>query len=147
MAEPDNSDSRWYPEYPRVGVGVVVIRDGRILMVKRSKEPAKGKWSIPAGGLELGEMLYDGARREVLEECSVHVEIEQVLDAAERIIKDENGRIKYHFVMVDMLGRYGGGEVKAQSDAAECRWVAIKEIDGLDITQILRDMLKRNGII
>jgi len=147
MAEPDNSDRRWYPEYPRVGVGVVVIRDGRILMVKRSKEPAKGKWSIPGGGLELGETLYGAAAREVLEECSVKVKIERVLDAAERIIKDENGRIKYHFVMVDMLGRYGGGEVKAQSDAAECRWVAIKEIEKLDIPSNLHDMLKRHRII
>ena len=147
MAGPNNSDSRWYPEYPRVGVGVVVIRDGRILMVKRAKEPNKGKWSIPGGGLELGESLYEAARREVFEECSIHVEIERVIDTTERIIKDEDGRIKYHFVLVDMLGRYISGEAKAQSDAQDCRWVAIKEIDGLDITTILRAMLKRNGII
>jgi 8-oxo-dGTP diphosphatase len=147
MAGPDNSDRRWYPENPRVGVGVVVIKDGCLLMVKRSKEPAKGKWSIPGGGLELGETLYDGARREVLEECSVAVEIERVLDAAERIIRDEDGRVKYHFVLVDMLGRYVSGEAGAQSDAEECRWVAIGEMDGLDITTPLRDMLKRHGII
>ena len=147
MTEPDNDGIRWYSEYPRVGVAVVVIRDGFILMVKRAKEPAKGKWSIPGGGLELGETLYEGARREVLEECSVVVEIERVLDAAERIIRDEEGRVKYHFVMVDMLGRYVSGEVRAQSDAEECRWVPIRELAGLDITSSLRDMLKRQGII
>ncbi len=113
MTEVDNGDIRWYPEYPRVGVAVLVIRDGSMLMVKRSNEPAKGAWSIPGGGLELGETLYEGAWREVLEECSVEVEIERVLDAAERIIRDERGGVKYHFVMVDMLGRYISGEVGA----------------------------------
>jgi 8-oxo-dGTP diphosphatase len=147
MTGPDNYDSRWYPDHPRVGVGVVVIQDGRILMVRRSQEPAKGKWSIPGGGLELGETLYEGARREVLEECSVEVEIERFLDATERIIRDEDGRVKYHFVLVDVLGRYISGEARAQSDAGECRWVPIKELESLDITATLHDMLKRHGII
>jgi 8-oxo-dGTP diphosphatase len=146
MDEPEKGEGRWYPEYPRVGVGVVVIRDGRMLMVKRAKEPNKGKWSIPGGGVELGETINEAARREVLEECSIEVEIERVLDAVDNIIRDEKGRVKYHFVIIDMLGRYVSGEAEAQSDAGECRWVAIKEIDGLDITTILRVMLKRNGI-
>ena len=147
MAESQENSRRWYPDHPWVGVGVVVIRDGRLLTVKRGKEPYKGKWSIPGGGIELGETLYEGAQREVLEECSVKVEIERVLDTVDEIIRDEKGRVKYHFIDIDVLGRYVDGESKAQSDAAECRWVALKEIERLDIPSNLRDMLKRNGII
>ncbi len=142
-----NENSRWYPEYPRVGVGAVIIRDGHMLMVKRAKEPSKGKWSIPGGGIELGETLYEAAKREVYEECAIKVEIERLLDATERIIRDRDGRISYHFVLIDFLGRYVSGEARAQSDAGDCRWVAIKEIDSLDIPPNLRAMLKRNGII
>lgn len=77
----------------------------------------------------------------------MEVEIERVLDAAERIIRDERGGVKYHFFMVNMLGRYISGEVGAQSDAKECRWVPIGELAGMDITTSLRDMLVRQGII
>jgi 8-oxo-dGTP diphosphatase len=147
MSESQENSRRWYPDHPFVGVGVVVVRDGQMLMVKRGKEPYKGKWSIPGGGIELGETLYEGARREVLEESSVKVEIERVLDTVDEIFRDEEGRVKYHFIDIDVLGRYVGGESKAQSDAAECRWVALKEIERLDIPSNLWDMLKRNGII
>jgi 8-oxo-dGTP diphosphatase len=148
MDGPEGRDkSRWYPEFPRVGVGVVVIRDGCILMVQRAREPARGKWSIPGGALELGETLAEGARREVLEECSVEVEIEGVMDVTDKIVKDGEGRTRYHFVLVDISGRYAGGEARARSDAAVCRWVAIGEVAGLDLTDTLRDLLKRKGII
>ena len=147
MAESTENKSRWYPDHPWVGVGVVVILDGRLLKVKSGKERNKGKWSIPGGGVELGETVYEAAVRETLEECSLHVEILKVIDTADNIVQDDSGRIKYHFTIIDLLGRYVSGEVKAQSDAAECRWVVLEEIESLDITAILREMLKRNGII
>ena len=147
MSETQENSSRWYPDHPFVGVGTVVIRDGRMLMIKRGKEPNKGKWSIPGGGIELGETVYEAAVRETLEECSLHIEILKVIDTADNIVRDDDGRIKYHFTIIDLLGRYLSGEAKAQSDAAECRWVALKEIENLDITVILREMLQRNGII
>ena len=147
MNDTHENGLRWYPDRPFAGVGLVVIREGRLLMVKRGKEPNKGKWSIPGGGIELGETIFEAAARETREECSVQVEIMRVLDAADNIVRDENGRIRYHYAIIDLLGRYISGEPKAQSDAAECRWVALKEIERLDITPILHVMLKRNGII
>ncbi len=143
----DNRDSRRYPEYPRVGVGVVVVGDGQMLMVKRAREPNKGKWSIPGGLIELGETVYEAATREVFEECSVKVEIIRLLDTVDNIVRDEKGRVQYHYAIIDLLGKYISGEARAQSDAAECRWVALKEIEGLDITPMLREMLERQGII
>lgn len=147
MTAPDNDDNRLYPESPRVGVGVVVIRDGSMLMVKRAREPDKGKWSIPAGLIELGETIYEAAGREVLKECSVEIEIIRVLDAVDNIVRDENGRIKYHYAIIDLMGRYICGEAVAQSDAEECRWVPLEEIERLDITPLLPDMLRRQGMI
>ena len=147
MSESHENSGRRYPDHPWVGVGVVVMRDGQMLMVKRGKEPNKGKWSIPGGVIELGETSCEAAVRETLEECSIHVEIIQVLDSADTIVRDGNGRVKYHYTIIDLLGEYMGGEAKAQSDAAECKWVALEEIEEFEIPSNLRDVLKRNGII
>jgi len=114
-----------------------------MLLVKRSKEPSKGKWSIPGGRLELGEAIYEAAKREVREECSIEIEIERVLEVTDNIIRDEEGRVQYHFVLIDLLARYTGGEAKAQSDAEECRWVTTEELAGLDMNPQLRAVLMR----
>ncbi len=147
MDENPENDGRWYPQFPMVAVAAVVFKEGRILMIKRNHEPNKGKWSIPGGMLELGETLYDAARREVLEECSIEIEIERLLDAGENIIRDEKDRIQYHAVLIDLLARYTGGETRAQSDAEECRWVTPKELAELDMSLNLRSMLERAKII
>lgn len=120
---------------------------GRLLLAKRAKEPGKGKWSLPGGAIEPGETVYDAARREALEECSVNIQIERVLDAADIIVKDERGRIVYHYVIIDLLARYAGGELKAGSDAADCGWFTPAEVAGMDITPTLRTMLKKHGMI
>jgi len=143
--EPD--DGRWYPQTPIAAVGAVVFKEGKILAIKRGQEPSKGKWSIPGGRIELGETAYEAARREVKEECSIEVKIERVLDSANNIIRDENGRIKYHFVIIDMLARYVSGGIKAQSDAEECKWVTPQELTELDLTPMLREMLTRQKLI
>lgn len=139
-------DSRWYPQLPMVSVQALVLKEGRILLQKRSREPSKGKWSIPGGRIELGETLYEAAKREVLEECSVEIEIERVLDVADSIIRDEEGRISYHFVLIYLLARYKGGEVKAQSDAEDARWVTPDELAELDTHPNLRTVLMRAGL-
>jgi len=136
--EPD--DGRWYPQAPIAAVGALVFKEGKILTIKRGQEPSKGKWSIPGGRIELGETAYEAARREVMEECSIEVEIERVLDAANNIIK-------YHFVIIDMLARYVSGEIKAQTDAEECKWVTPREMTELDLMPMLREMLTRQKLI
>ena len=143
MSESPGNDSRWYPQFPMVGVHALVLKEGRMLLIKRSKEPSKGKWSIPGGRVELGEAISDAAKREVLEECSVEIEIERIFDVADNIIRDEKGRVRYHFVLIYLLARYKGGEVKALSDADDARWVTIKELAELDVHPQLRTVLLR----
>jgi len=130
-----------------VGVHALVFDKGRILLAKRSKEPSKGKWSIPGGRLELGESIYEAAKREVMEECCVKIEIERILDVADFIMRDDDGCVKYHFVLIYLLAKYAGGELKAQSDAEECRWFANEELAELDIHPQLRTVLKRAEIL
>jgi 8-oxo-dGTP diphosphatase len=147
MPESNENDRRRYPESPIAGVGIIIRKDGQILMIKRGKEPNKGYWSIPGGAVRLGETLQGAARREVREECSIDVEVERVLDAAQNIIRDETGRIEYHYVIVDLLARYRDGEVRAQSDAEECRWVELRELAKMQVTPSLIEVLQRAGIL
>jgi len=143
MTESQQNDGRLYPAHPRVAVSAIIFKEERVLMIKRSKEPNKGKWSIPGGGIELGETLDQAVKREVREECSIEIEVERVFYTTENIIRDDDGRVKYHYVLVDMLAKYAGGETKAQSDAEECRWVTAEELSELDITPRLRAVLER----
>jgi 8-oxo-dGTP diphosphatase len=144
---PRENDGRRYPHSPVPAVGALVFRDDKILTIKRLQEPSKGKWSIPGGKIELGETSFEAARREVREECSIEVKIERVLDSVDNIIRDEDGRVKYHFVIIDLLARYVSGEIRAASDAEECRWVTPQELLELDITPMLREVLERNGMV
>ena len=145
--ESKENDGRWYPQHPIPAVGAVVFKEGKILTIKRGQEPSRGKWSIPGGRIELGETAFKAARREVMEECSIEVAIERVLDSVDNIMRDEEGRVKYHFVIIDLLAKYVSGEIKPQSDAEECRWVTPQELVELDLTPMLRDMLKRTRLI
>ena len=91
---------RDYPERPIIGVGAVIIRGDRVLLVRRATEPLKGEWSVPGGMLELGEKLHDGIRREVLEETGLEVEPGDVLDVFDSILRDEQGRTQYHYCLL-----------------------------------------------
>lgn len=117
---------REYPDAPRVGVGALVVKDGRILLVRRGQEPLKGRWSIPGGLLELGEALEAGVVREVREETGLVVEPVELIELLDRIHREdtpEGSRIRYHYVIADYLCRVTGGELCASSDAEEVRWV------------------------
>ena len=113
---------REFPEAPLVGVGAVVVDAGRVLLVRRGKEPLKGQWSLPGGMLELGESLADGVAREVREETGLTVEVVELVELLDRIHR-EDGRVRFHYVIADYLCRVAGGELKAASDADAVRWV------------------------
>lgn len=113
---------REFPETPLVGVGAVVVDAGRVLLVRRGKEPLKGQWSLPGGVLELGEALTDGVVREVREETGLTVETVELVELLDRIHR-EDGRVRFHYVIADYLCRVVGGELKAASDADAVRWV------------------------
>lgn len=140
---------REYPLAPIVGVGAIIIRDGRVLLVRRANEPNRGQWSIPGGIVELGETLAQAASREAWEECQVEVEGGQVVAAFDLIDRDRAGRIRYHFVLLDLLTRYIGGEPIAGTDALEVRWAGARELDQLDIiprlVPVIRQALRQTG--
>ena len=112
-----------------VGVGAVVVRAGRALLVRRAHEPRKGEWSLPGGLLDLGESLVDAARREVKEETGLEVEVGPMIETFDRVHRDGEGRIRYHFVIVDFVCWSNEGEAVAGSDAEAVAWVTADQID------------------
>lgn len=135
--------SREYPPAPTAAASAVVVRDGQVLLVKRAHEPGKGEWSIPGGLIELGETIHDAVRREVSEECGIEIDVERVLGAFDRIVRDADGRVRFHYVLIDVLASPAGGEPRAGSDAEDCRWVTREEMEGLHITPQLRALLRQ----
>jgi ADP-ribose pyrophosphatase YjhB (NUDIX family) len=113
---------REFPDAPLVGVGAVVVHEGRVLLVQRGTEPLKGRWSIPGGLIEVGESLHEAAAREVLEETGLIVEPVELVELLDRIHR-EGERVRYHYVIADYLCRVVGGTLMAASDAAAVRWV------------------------
>ena len=133
---------REYPQAPIVGVGAVVIKDQQVLLVRRANEPNRGQWSIPGGTVELGETLAQAATREVWEECQVQVEPGAVVATFDLIKRDEQGQIRYHYVLLDLAAHYVNGEPVAATDALEVRWVTAGELDQLDIIPRLVPVLR-----
>lgn len=135
---------RLYPKQPIVGVGAVIICNGKILLEKRKYDPGKGKWSIPGGLVELGETVEQTVIREVKEETGLEVEKPEHIDVVDNIIRDENGEIKYHFVIIDYFVKFKGGTLKAASDAEELKWVALNEVEKYDLTKTFWAFFVRN---
>jgi len=113
---------REFPLTPLVGVGAVIVKEGRVLLVRRANEPMKGRWSLPGGLLELGESLTDGVAREVREEAGLIVAPVELIELFDSIHR-EGERVRYHYVIADYLCRVVGGALQAASDADEARWV------------------------
>jgi 8-oxo-dGTP diphosphatase len=136
--------NRLYPEQPLVGVGAVIICNGKILLEKRKSEPGRGKWTIPGGLVELGESAEQTVMREVKEETNLKVEEPKLIDVVNSITMDEDGEIKYHFVIVDYFLKLKSGTLKAADDAAELRWVKFSEVENYDLTKSFREFFQRN---
>jgi 8-oxo-dGTP diphosphatase len=124
---------REYPPAPIVGVGGVVLAGGRVLLVRRRHPPLQGQWSIPGGAVELGETLEQAVTREVLEETGVHVTSAAFLTTFDRIARDLDERVQYHYVLTDFLCRLEpseGQQLAAGSDALEAAWVRLEDLHG-----------------
>ena len=133
-----------YPEHPMVGVGAIIVQNGKILIVRRSSEPGKGKWSVPGGLVELGETVEQAVVREVREECGLDVEVDRLIDVVDSMTFDRNGRLKYHFIILDFFVKIKGGKLRPGDDAKEAMWVSLEEVENYDLTKTFRDFLKRN---
>jgi 8-oxo-dGTP diphosphatase len=135
-------DRREYPDRPVVGVGGVIVRDGRALIVKRAHEPRKGEWSLPGGLVELGETLVEAAKREIREETGLEVEVGEVIEVFDRV-HHLDGRVRYHFVIVDYLCRPTGGTLQAGDDADDVAWVSDEEVERFGVNALAARVIRK----
>jgi 8-oxo-dGTP diphosphatase len=134
---------RKYPDHPFIGVGGVIFRRDQVLLVRRGKEPGLGQWSIPGGVVRTGETLKEALVREVLEETHLEVEVMTLVKVLERIFRDADDRVAYHYVLVDFLCQCRGGELKADSDAQDARFVSLRDLPSYDIAPVTLEVLHR----
>jgi 8-oxo-dGTP diphosphatase len=142
--------AREYPDRPVVGIGGVIIENGRALLIKRGSEPLLGQWSIPGGTLELGESLQQGVARELLEETGLEVQVLDMIEAFDRIFLDaaaldpgKRSRPKYHYVIVDYLCERVGGEAQAGSDVTDIAYATEDELEKFHMTETANRVLLR----
>ena len=126
--------SRRYPQRPVVGVGAVIVHEGRVVLIKRKYEPLAGQWSLPGGTLELAESLEAGVAREMREETGLEVEVGPVIEVFDRILLDIDSRVRYHFVLIDYLCRPIGGRLVAGSDVVDAVFADPAALSGFRMT-------------
>jgi 8-oxo-dGTP diphosphatase len=134
---------REYPERPIVGVGGVVISEGRTLLIRRGHPPLEGEWSIPGGTLEIGETLREGVRRELSEETGCEVRVLDLVEVFERIFPDAGGRVQYHFVIMDYLCELVGGELRAGGDVIDVVWATESELEKYSLTPTATRVIRK----
>ncbi len=139
-ADVGESIGREKPDFPRVGVGVLVLRDDQFILVKRGKAPAREKWTLPGGLVHVGETLGQAAERELMEECNVWARLRQQMQIFEYIEK-QHGQVLYHYIVVDYVADYLGGELSAGSDVLDARWFRIEDIAQLDTSEGLSEFI------
>ena len=136
-------EKREYPNRPYLGVGVIVFRDHEVLLIQRNKEPNKGQWSIPGGRQMLGETAAEAARRELLEETGVKVDRLLLVDVVDAIIPDVEGKIKYHYTLVDYMGQWQSGESRPGDDAKEVRWVLLNQLSSYSLLEKTMNIIQK----
>jgi 8-oxo-dGTP diphosphatase len=140
-AEP--SRPRKYPPRPVVGVGAVILVEGKVVLVRRRHEPLAGQWSLPGGTLELGETLEAGVAREMLEETGLVVDVGPVVDVFDRILLDEHRKVRYHFVLVDYLCRPLAGTLRSDSDVSDVALADPSDLSEYHLAPKARDVIAR----
>ncbi|RME47733.1 MAG: NUDIX domain-containing protein [Chloroflexi bacterium] len=132
-----------YPNQPAIGVGVVIIQNNRVLVVQRGKEPAAGTWAFPGGRLELGETLAEAARREAREETGLTVEPGEVIAVMDLIDTDEEGRVRFHYVLIDLLAQPVGGTLRPGDDSLAVRWIGLGDLDELPMAPHMVEVVRK----
>ena len=126
--------TRTFPDRPIVSVGAVVLDGGRVLLARRAHPPLKDAWSLPGGVVELGETLEAALVRELREETGLDVEVGPVVDVLDRVERSADGRVEFHYVIIDYLCSVRGGAVRPGSDAIAARWVELGELEAFQLT-------------
>jgi 8-oxo-dGTP diphosphatase len=134
---------REFPETPLVGVGAIIIENGRVVLVKRAHPPLQAEWSIPGGVLEVGELVREAAIREAREETGLTVEPGELLGVYDRVLRDADKRVQYHYVLIDFLCRPVAGDLTAASDAAEVKWFSPEELPALKLAEDTLDVIRK----
>ena len=132
---------REFPEVPLVGVGAIIIEGPRVVLVKRAHPPLQAQWSIPGGVLEVGELVREAAVREAREETGLTVEPVELLGVYDRVLRNEEQRVQYHYVLIDFLCRRVAGDLAAASDAAEVRWFTREELPAVQLAEDTLDVI------
>ena len=134
---------REFPETPLVGIGAIIIENARVVLVKRAHPPLQAEWSIPGGVLEVGELVREAAIREAREETGLTVEPGELLGVYDRILRNADKRVQYHYVLIDFLCRRVSGDLAAASDAAEVKWFSREELPALRLAEDTLDVIRK----
>jgi len=137
------SPSRLYPERPMMGVGILIRKGEEYLLIKRASEPDRGLWSVPGGMVEIGEEAEEAAIREAKEETGLDVEILKDLGVVDKIVRDEVGKVRYHFIIIDYLAESVTGEMHHHDDALDAQWVHPRDFRKYPMSPTLVDLLVR----
>jgi mutator protein MutT len=135
--------TRTFPERPVLGVGAVIFDAGRVLLVRRGHAPLQGEWSLPGGAVETGETLEAAVVREIREETGLDVLVGRLVEVVDRIHRLPDGRVEYHYVVVDYLCVPKGSHPVPGSDAADVRWVPLHELDGYGVSSTARAVINK----
>lgn len=135
--------TREYPPRPIVAVGGVTFRGDEVLLAQRGKAPGYGTWTIPGGALKVGESLREGTAREVREECGIEVEVGEVAEVFERVVYDAEGRVQFHYVVIDFVAEHKSGDLAPATDCLDARWVPLARLDEYTLTQAARDAIAK----
>jgi len=141
----DAESARSYPTRPYLAVSAAIFRDGRVLIVRRARPPAHGLYTLPGGGVELGETLEQAVTREIREETALDIEPVALVGFRQAIVRDATGRVERHFVILPFAARFIGGEISLNEELAEAHWLAPDEISGLQTTEGLAAIVTAAG--
>jgi 8-oxo-dGTP diphosphatase len=144
------AESREYPARPFLAVGCIAIRDGsdgrdsrQVLLIQRGKQPSYGRWSIPGGAVEVGESLREAVAREVMEETGIEIDVGPIAEVVERVVRDDDGRVRFHYVIVDFAARYRAGLACPGDDSIGTTWADIDELAPYELAQQTVDVISK----
>lgn len=143
VSRPSTTTGLSYPDRPRVAVGAVLLHQGRVLVVERGQAPAEGVWALPGGSVELGETMAEAVEREVLEETGLVVRAGPVVHAFDAVVRDDDGRVRFHYVVVDLVCEYLRGDVLAGGDATRAMLATREQFATLRSSRATVDLLRR----